>query len=309
MKAVLDTKPSSIYDDDITAHYHFPRRYFSIVEQTVGDWVILRRPRADGGNLAYFAAARVAVVEADPDQPGMSYARFVDFLPFDQTVPWTIEGRYWEEALRAIPQSQVGVYLRGRSVRSLSDRDFSDVTSAGFRRTFAQVSGIAVPGAMDLPDQRAKKVVQALISRTVRDANFRTNVCEAYDCQCAITGMRILDRSGNTEAHAAHILAVAESGPDVVQNGIALSGTMHWLFDHYLISLTDDHRLIIAVNSVPPELQSLMVKAGDRVLLPKKLNEHPHPKYLKRHRERFMTLHMGFGASADIGPSSVIPND
>ena len=62
----------------------FPRRYLSIVEQTVGDWIILRRPRADGGNLAYFAAARVATVDTDSDQPGMSYARFADFLAFDQ---------------------------------------------------------------------------------------------------------------------------------------------------------------------------------------------------------------------------------
>jgi putative restriction endonuclease len=33
---------------------------------------------------------------------------------------------------------------------------------------------------------------------------------------------------------------VAEGGPDVVQNGIALSATAHWLFDRHLIALTDD---------------------------------------------------------------------
>jgi putative restriction endonuclease len=291
MKAVFDTKPTSIYDDDTSAHYHFPRRYLSIVEQTVGDWIILRRPRADGGNLAYFAAARVTNVDADFDQPGMSYARFADFLPFDRSVPWTIEGRYSEEALRSIPQSQVGVYLRGRSVRNLSDTDFTDIASAGFLRTFERAAvSFPVPSEKDLPEQRVKKVAQALVSRIVRAANFRTNVCEAYGHQCAVTGMRIVDQSGNAEAHAAHIFAVADGGPDIVQNGIALSGTIHWLFDHYLISLTEDHRLLVGENGVPSELLNLMVQAGERIRLPTQLNDYPHPKYLQRHRQRFIVL-------------------
>ena len=171
------------------------------------------------------------------------------------------------------------------------------------------MSGVSIPSALDLPDQRVKKVAQALISRIVRDTKFRTNVCEAYDYQCAITGMRIVDRSGNTEAHAAHIFAVAEGGPDVVQNGIALSGTIHWLFDHYLISLTDDHRLMVAVDSNPAELQSLMVKAGKKILLPKKLNEHPYPKYLQRHREKFMARQGGFDAPENIRFFGLTPID
>jgi hypothetical protein len=27
MKAVFDTKPTSVYDDEVTRHYQFPRRY------------------------------------------------------------------------------------------------------------------------------------------------------------------------------------------------------------------------------------------------------------------------------------------
>jgi putative restriction endonuclease len=95
MKAVFDTKPASGYDDDISRHYHFPRRYLSLVERAAGDWIVLRRPRADGGNLAYFATAKVVGIEADLDHPGMSYARPADFLPFDSPVPWTTQGRYF----------------------------------------------------------------------------------------------------------------------------------------------------------------------------------------------------------------------
>jgi len=291
MKAVFDTKPTSAYDDDTAAHYHFPRRYLSIVDQVVGDWVVLRRPRADGGNLAYFAAARVTSIDPDPEQAGMSYARLADYLPFDRPVPWTIDGRYSEEALRRIPQVQVGVFLRGRSVRALSDSDFADITTSGYLNTFSLANGATAATDVGIPpDERVKKITQALVNRIMRDANFRISVYQAYDHRCAITGLRILDGAGNSEVHAAHIFAVADGGPDVVQNGLALCGTIHWLFDHHLISLTDDHRLLVATDKVPTELQQLMIKAGEKAFLPTGAHLHPHSKYLKRHRDKFNKL-------------------
>jgi len=289
MKAVFDTKPTSAYDDDISAHYHFPRRYMNIVERCIGDWIVLRRPRADGGNLAYFATARVSSVDPDPLNPAMSYARLVDFLPFDQVVPWTIDGRYNEEALRNLPQSQVGVYLRGRSVRAISDEDFLYIANVGYLRSFSLVAEDLLGAEQEPADRRVKRVVQALVNRVVRDANFRTSVYEAYDNRCAVTGLRMLDHMGNSEVHAAHIVGVAEGGPDVVQNGLALSGSVHWLFDHFLISLTDDHRLLVA-SAVPPEMKSLMVPEGTKIFLPLKPRTYPHPKYLQKHRARFDVL-------------------
>lgn len=131
MKAVFDTKPTSSYDDDVSEHYHFPKRYLSIVEHCVGDWVVLRRPRADGGNLAYFAIAKVVSIEPDLRSSGMNYARFSEFRSFDNQVSWQCEGRYAEEALRNMPQREVGIYLRGRSVRPLTEGDFAELVSKG----------------------------------------------------------------------------------------------------------------------------------------------------------------------------------
>lgn len=194
--------------------------------------------------------------------------------------------------MRAIAQAQVGVFLRGRSVRALGDDDFTDITSIGFSETFSKVGQIVtVSDVAAPPDERVKRVVQALVTRIVRDANFRTNVYAAYDHRCAITGLRMLDSAGNSEVHAAHIFSVADGGPDVVQNGLALCGTVHWLFDHHLISLTDDHRLLVAADHVPAELQALMIRPGGKAYLPAKQSVHPHPKYLRKHRDRFTTLH------------------
>jgi putative restriction endonuclease len=126
------------------------------------------------------------------------------------------------------------------------------------------------------------------VNRKIRDANFRRHVCEAYDDRCAVTGLRIINGGGRSEVQAAHIWGVGEGGPDVVQNGIALSGTIHWLFDRHLISLTDEYRLLVSHNKVPSELRVLFERQLDRIHLPKDKRLWPHPTYIERHRERFM---------------------
>ena len=298
MKAVFDTKPGSAYDDDVTRHYQFPRRYLNLVRQAEGDWVVLRRPRADGGNLAYFAVARIAGLEPDPTAPALTFARLTEFLEFDQNVAWREGGRYAEQALRDMPIKEVGVYLRGRSVRELSPADFAAIVSSGLSQTLSPDNAIrlglvgveeaAQPFDSEIPPgfDQVRRVEQMLMNRKIRDANFRRHVCAAYGDRCAVTGLRIINGGGRSEVQAAHIWGVG--GPDVVQNGIALSGTIHWLFDRHLISLTDDYRLLVSHNKVPGELRTLFEHQMDRIHLPRDQNFWPHPAYVQRHREIYM---------------------
>ena len=308
MKAVFDTKPTSIYDDDVSQHYHFPQRYAALVEKCVGDWVVLRRPRADGGNLAYFATARVWRVEPDSARERMSYARLTNYMEFDSVVAWRLNGRYAEDALRSIPRQQVGVYLRGRSVRLISDEDFVNLISIGLKETFdPQVAeGLGLPRGpfddIDLSAQevenegqvlRVRRLERALVNRVVRDSNFRRSVGLAYDYRCSISGLRIFDWRGHAEAQAAHIWPVTGGGPDIVQNGIALSGTLHWLFDRHLISLTDDCRLLICEERIPATLRALLVGEGDEVYLPCDRSRRPRPRYIAMHRRAFLERNAG----------------
>jgi len=134
MNAVFDTKPLSSYDDNFQSHYQFPSRYLTVAEKCVGDWVILRRPRADGGDLKYFAVAKVVSIDPDEEHSGLSFARLAGYTPFGSPVPWRVDGRYAEADLRGIPRREVGTYLRGRSVRALSDEDFQAIATAGLGR-------------------------------------------------------------------------------------------------------------------------------------------------------------------------------
>jgi putative restriction endonuclease len=302
LKAVFDTKPGSGYDDDRPRQYHFPKQYRSIAEALIGSWIVYREPQRNAGRRAYVAVARVTAIADDPERKGHAYAYLADYLEFPQLVPFVSAGRYAETALRAISdQAKVGVYLRGKSIRALSDEDFAGIVRAGLGPVLSSENAVrfeidephADYEAQDLlqapVQEQERRIEQILLNRKIRDAAFRSQVCDAYENRCAITGLRIVNGSGKPEVQATHIWAVSDGGPDVVQNGIALSGTIHWLFDRHLISLTDDYRILVSHNKVPAELRFLFKSQMDRIHLPIDARLWPHPAYIAKHRERFVS--------------------
>jgi putative restriction endonuclease len=307
VKAVFDVKPSSGYDDDITRRYHFPARanYLDAARAAVGDWIVYREPQRNGGRRAYVAAARVSGLEQDPLQPDHYYAYVDAYLEFPSPVPLLTDGRYAEAVMRDVADPRrVGQAVQGKSIRSLSDADFDAIVLAGLSETLAPenaarlalepsvVPAILAPATMFDPlGVSARRVEQLLISRKIRDANFRLEVCRAYDDRCAVTGLKIVNGGGRAEVQAAHVMPVAAGGPDVVQNGIALSATVHWLFDRYLISIDEDYRLLVSHNRVPSELRRLFRPDGETLHLPADRRLWPHAAYLAHHCEAYAAKH------------------
>ena len=138
------------------------------------------------------------------------------------------------------------------------------------------------------PEEQKRRIAQVLVNRPLRDWAFRRSVVTAYSETCAVTGLRIVNGGGKAEVQAAHIRAVKYDGPDIVQNGIALSATCHWLFDRHLISLRNDYSLLVAHNRVPGQFQNLLLKQLERIHLPGDERLWPHPAYMEWHRERFL---------------------
>src|SRR5260370_22248426 len=143
MKAVFDTRPGSGYDDEIQTRYHFPDRYLDEARKALGDWIIYRAPRRGGGEIGYFAAARVESIDDDPVSPGHSYARMADFLPFDDIVPLERPGGFYERQLGFVAKrSLIGRTLQGRSVRTISEIEFGDIVRAGLGETLAPANSV-----------------------------------------------------------------------------------------------------------------------------------------------------------------------
>ncbi|HEY1072218.1 HNH endonuclease, partial [Brevundimonas sp.] len=113
---------------------------------------------------------------------------------------------------------------------------------------------------------------------------FRRLVRAAYDNRCAVTGLRLINGGGRPEVQAAHIQAVEDKGPDSVRNGLALSGTIHWMFDRGLLSVDNDMTILKAKDHLPAEVERL-INASGRLNLPKDPGQWPHPAYLTYHRE------------------------
>ena len=302
MKAVFDTKADSGYDDDIARQYHFPatRPYLEVAQAAVGDWIIYREPQRNRGRKAYIATARVVRVERDPRRVGHAYAFVEYYLEFDRPVPLHDGDGFREEPLRAVANpSLVGQAIQGKSLRPLAQHDFAAIVMAGLTETLEPDNALRLeldPGHTDAETlnliraplyEQERRTEQILLNRKVRDANFRRQVTWAYDDRCAVTGIRIINGGGKSEVQAAHIWPVAAGGPDTVQNGLALSATIHWLFDRHLISLTDDYGLLVSHNKVPSELRVLFDKQLERIQLPADTRSWPNRAYVARHRERF----------------------
>src|SRR5262249_35624088 len=145
------------------------------------------------------------------------------------------------------------------------------------------------PNAFEISDKEQasieRPIVEVTLSRPFRERSFMHNVRAAYENRCAVTGLRLINGGGRPEVQAADIQPVAAKGPDSVRNGIALTGTIHWMFDRGLISIADDYKILVAKSSVPEEALRLL-NHSLKINLPTDPTNHPNAVYLKYHRDR-----------------------
>jgi putative restriction endonuclease len=99
-----------------------------------------------------------------------------------------------------------------------------------------------------------------------------------------MTGLQLVNGGGRCEIEAAHIRPVENDGPDSPRNGLALSRTVHWLFDRGFLSLEDNGTILQASKLVPDPVKRLLNPEG-RIHLPSDRKSAPHGVFLKWHRD------------------------
>ena len=243
------------------------------------------------GPRGYFAVARISHVIPKPGVAGRFLAIIApgSFLPFDREVPRLIMGRPLEAALTdpdGAPKKGGAVQL---AVRRLSDEDFARIVDLGLPDNLEAIEAARYDTAAALDDGAEpfrRPVIERLNRRKYRDVAFARRVREAYGYRCALSGLHLRNGGGRPEVQAAHIRPVNRDGSDSVRNGLALSGTLHWMFDRGLISVADDcQTILVSRNKVPPEVADRLLSSGGKLLLPEDHRNWPHPENLRWHRE------------------------
>jgi putative restriction endonuclease len=292
--AVFMHRSDSIYDDSPAEHYQFPKQYLSRAEKCVGDWVVYLEPTKVASSRGYFALAKVQQIIRDPKAQDM-YIAIIEpgtYLDFGRPVPFRDDQGVLE---RGVLNEEGKISGRAQAaVRTISAQDFHRIVERGLddqepllpREPMTELTRLGfneeqAPFAFEQKRDR----VEALTSRIVRDRVFRKIVLRAYDERCAITGLKLINGGGRAEVDAAHIRPAQANGPDIVNNGIALSGTAHWMFDRGLISLGDNLDILISRHVNDPDgIRSFINKTGV-ALMPERFSSRPHPVFLGWHRE------------------------
>lgn len=302
-KLVLLHRADSIYDDEPDVVYDFPRQYLKAMQEAVGDWIIYYEP-VKAGPRGYFAVARIDDIIPKPGVEGRYLALITpgSFLPFDRELPREIDGRALETSLAGPDGRATTGGLAQSAVRRLSEADFARIVNLGLPEDLevqeARRYGAPAGGFAEDPAPFERPVIERLTRRPYRDVAFRRKVREAYGYRCAMSGLMLRNGGGRPEVQAAHIRPVEHGGSDSVRNGLALSGTLHWMFDRGLISVAEDcETILVSRNKVPGEVIDRLLIPGGKLLKPADPRHAPHPANLRWHRENV------FGQMPTDGPA------
>jgi putative restriction endonuclease len=207
-------------------------------------------------------------------------------------VPLEVDGRPAHDRNRAV-QAQLDtsfwLSLNDPIFRMLARRTLiARYFEPSERAELYSLAGIAVPPD-DIKAADATRFLASNESEAMRDAKFSVRVLPAYNYTCALTRYRMVAVEGTTAVDAAHIHQLKKGGNNHPTNGIALSKTSHWLFDHGFWSIKSNLQIIVdesRFEEVGEEAYLLKKMAGRELLRPANalfLPDQPSLAWHRRH--------------------------
>ncbi len=288
---ILEMREGSGWNDSADS-YEFPVQYLPQFQAAMNEGTataLIYEPRREGGRQAFVAWTEVV---EPPRRSGAANRYLVDFhgglRSFDQTVPFTINGIPVEHRLRSIVPGQWGAALQGKSVRVIPEANAMEILSLGCAsHTRIRTYELEV-SQLDAHDR-----TRSIIARLDRDVRFRDEVLAGYGFRCAISGLGVGPGPASRlfgVLDAAHIRPVALNGSDVPSNGIAMTPTLHRLFDAGLFTLKAKTGRVVVRRS--PQLRESMLvgprakiclEEGMDIAVPSDTRWSPSPESLRFH--------------------------
>lgn len=119
----------------------------------------------------------------------------------------------------------------------------------------------------------------------LKQGAFRVIVTDAYHRRCAISGEKALP-----VLQAAHIRPVSEGGLHRLDNGLLLRSDVHTLFDRGYITVTPEHRVLVAANRLKEDFDNgepYVPFHGTRIHVPERGSDRPLAEQLAWHNELY----------------------
>lgn len=136
--------------------------------------------------------------------------------------------------------------------------------------------------------EAARKVIRVQSEEEVyvRSGLFKRLVPQVYHQTCCMSGMRLNSTFGHVYIDACHIVPFSVSHDDRVTNGLALCPNLHRAFDRGLITVGEDHRIVLSshIREDAVHHYSLGKLAGKPILLPGDKRAWPDQELLDWHR-------------------------
>jgi putative restriction endonuclease len=271
---VLESFVGSNYADSPDS-YEFPPQYLRFFEPLTGGEpivAVIYEPRGDRnhGRMAYVGWAMLQSPPIDSSRRNsrgqiLYRVQYVDrYREFDRIVPREATGDPVETWLRPLARGRErNVATFGRAVRPLIDVDLQLIMSLGFPNGVERLN-IEAPAEHQFAESiTTEERSRRLVTAVQREARFRDEVLVAYGHRCLLSGLSV--GTSPSQAYglldAAHIRPVGSQGADSIGNGMALTPTLHRLFDKGLFTLT--YRRTSLEVRTSPRLSDEMIQGRD----------------------------------------------
>ena len=123
-----------------------------------------------------------------------------------------------------------------------------------------------------------------------RDPGFKSTVLLAYENRCSFCGFSGSLRDALVGVDAAHVKMRSHSGPDRIDNGLALCALHHRLFDRGALGLDDELRILVSQHLMTREEESpVPIKdlVGEPMRLPQPGYDAPAVAFVRWHHTNF----------------------
>lgn len=258
----------------------FKDKYAGLVSDATNGLVLYYRPRVSRNGGVYFGLAMVGTVHRHPTLDGYWFAYTWGFRKLDRDVSLIEDGKIHESSFNDRNARSITM----RRVRQIPEEELDAIVedSVSAMAPHTSSNGMQEPLAHAYSPPDAPGLIQYESVKRIRRARLRAHALRIYGGKCCISSVDQPLGAGIVEAECCHFWPLEERGPDIIQNTMLMGRSLHAVFDHGLIALDDDFRILVK-DELHPKYRNILNKDGF-ARMPLEPGLRPSIEFIRYHR-------------------------